>query len=71
MCTRILWKRAEVLLDDPLGNRRDKGHILKIEAEWKHQEIAEQLGISLRLNELADDVDKEESFDALDISDDL
>lgn len=64
-CARILWKRAEVLLDEPLGTRRDLGHELKAKAELKYREIADQLGISSRLDELGDEVDREPYFDTL------
>ena len=66
-CARILWKRAQILLDDPLGagTRRDEGHRLMTDVELKQTEIAEQLGIDLRLDELAEGEDREKTFDLL------
>jgi tetratricopeptide (TPR) repeat protein len=64
-CARILWKKAEILLDDPLGNRREDGHRLKNDVEFKHKEIAESLGIDARLEDLEESEDKEKSFDLL------
>jgi tetratricopeptide (TPR) repeat protein len=64
-CARILWKRAEVLLDDPLGTRRDEGHRLMMDVELKQTEIAEQLGIDLRLDELTEGEERERTLDLL------
>ncbi len=60
---RVQWKIAEVLLDDPLGDRREEGLKLKQEAELRRQEIAERLGINLR--GLDDTQDAEKTFDLL------
>jgi tetratricopeptide (TPR) repeat protein len=64
-CARILWKRAQVLLDEPLATRRDEGHKLMTEVELKQTEIAEKLSIDLRLEELQEGEDKEKTFDLL------
>jgi tetratricopeptide (TPR) repeat protein len=64
-CARILWKRAEILLDDPLGNRREEGHRLMTDVELRLTEIAEQLGIDLQLDKLQEGEDKEKTFDML------
>jgi len=64
-CARILWKRAEVLLDEPVATRRDEGYALMTDVELRQTEIAEKLGIDLRLDELKEGEDKEKTFDLL------
>lgn len=64
-CARIMWKKAEVLLDEPVGTRRDEGHKLVTEVELRQTEIAEKLGIDLRLDEVQEAEDKEKTFDLL------
>ena len=60
---RVQWKIAEVLLDDPLGDRSEEGLKLKIEAEHRQKEVADRLGINLGSLDESQDVEK--SFDAL------
>ena len=64
-CARILWKRAEILLDERLGDQREYAHKLMTEVELKHKEIAEKLGIDERLDDLEENEDKERYFDLL------
>lgn len=64
-CARIMWKKAEVLLDEPVANRRTEGHKLMTEVELKQTEIAEKLGVDLRLDDLQEGEDKEKTFDLL------
>jgi tetratricopeptide (TPR) repeat protein len=64
-CTRIMWKKAEVLLDEPLATRRGEGHKLMTEVELRQTEIAEELGVDLRLDELEEGEDKGKTFDLL------
>jgi tetratricopeptide (TPR) repeat protein len=64
-CARIMWKKAEVLLDEPVANRRDEGHRLTTEVELRQTEIAEKLGVDLRLDELEEGEDREKTFDLL------
>ena len=60
---RVKWKIAEVLLDDPLGDRREEGEKLKLEAEHRRGDIADKLGINLR--GLDESQDQEKTFDLL------
>jgi tetratricopeptide (TPR) repeat protein len=64
-CARILWKKAEVLLDEPVATRRDEGHKLMTEVELKQTEIAEKLGVDLRIDELGEGEDRGKTFDML------
>ena len=64
-CARILWKRAEILLDEPLGDQREYALRLMTDLEFKHKEIAEMLGIDERLEDLEENEDKERYFDLL------
>jgi tetratricopeptide (TPR) repeat protein len=64
-CARILWKRAEILLDEPFGGQREEADRLKTDVELKHKEIAEKLGIDERLDDLDENEDKEKYFDLL------
>jgi len=59
---RIMWKRGEVMSDDPLESQKEAAQFME-NMEFKQREIAEQLGIDLQgLDQLAD---KEKSFDLL------
>jgi tetratricopeptide (TPR) repeat protein len=60
---RVQWRIAEVLLDDPLGDRREEALTLKREAEYRRQELVDKLGINLR--GLDHSQDEEKSFDLL------
>jgi len=60
---RILWKQAEVIMDDPLAEGRDEADRLKIDLELRQREIAESLGVDLRGYDRYED--REKSFDLL------
>ena len=62
---RILWKKAEILLDDPLANRREEGDKLRTDVEFRQREIAEQLGVDLQLEAGEEEQDREKTFDLL------
>jgi len=66
-CTRILWKKAEILLDDPVGGRREEGKKLMTEVEIRQSEILEELGVALNLDECGGDdrARREKSYDIL------
>lgn len=64
-CARIQWKRAEIWMDDPLANRRDEAHRLMTEVELAQSEIAEALGVDLKLDDLEEGEDREKTFDLL------
>lgn len=61
--TRVHWKIAEVLLDDPLGDRREEGLKLKHDAESRRQTLVDKLGINMR--GLDETHDAEKAFDML------
>jgi tetratricopeptide (TPR) repeat protein len=64
-CARIQWKRAEILLDDSLATRKEEGRRLKRDIELRQTKLAKELGIDLRLDEVAEDKDREKTFDLL------
>lgn len=64
-CARILWKKAKVLLDEPVATRREEAHKLQTEVELMLSEIAGKLGVDLRLDELQEGEDREKTFDLL------
>lgn len=62
---RIIWKKAEILLDDELtgAQKREEARASKNEMELRQREIAEAMDVDLRGFE--DEVDREASFDLL------
>jgi len=59
---RILFKRAEVLLDDPLGDRTD-GTQLMNDMLFRQKDVAEKLEVDLRGFDMLED--REKGFDLL------
>jgi tetratricopeptide (TPR) repeat protein len=62
---RIMWKKAEILLDEPVGGRREEAARLRADAEIRQREIADELGIDLKLEDLEKEQDREKTFDLL------
>ena len=62
---RITWKIAEVMLDDPLGERRMDGAKNKEEYEDKLRDIAEKQGVELGEEVSKAEGDRERFFDQL------
>jgi tetratricopeptide (TPR) repeat protein len=62
---RIIWKKAEILLDSEIAGpqKREEARASKNEMELRQREIAEAMGVDLRGYE--DDADREASFDLL------
>lgn len=62
---RIIWKKAEILLDSEMAGpqKREEARTSKNEMELRQREIAEAMGVDLRGYE--DDADREASFDLL------
>ena len=62
---RFSWKIAQVMLDDPLGERRAEGATMKEEFEDKLRDIAEKQGVEFDDDVGASDLNKEKFFDQL------